>query len=98
MKTNIQSSLVKAFEKSVFERLFIESSVFNSCVESHRGYAYMLRSWIKEAYLKGNTIEEVAKMIKNSALPLDQLAEGKPLHLTKIITQLPRNSVLTVFS
>ncbi|TSE05424.1 hypothetical protein [Aquimarina algiphila] len=86
----------EVFEQKVLENLFIDSNVFDVSVASNRGYTLILRNWIKEAYLNGSTVEEVARTIKNSSLPLKELSEGKPLHLNNLITQLPRTNVSTL--
>ncbi len=95
-KPTLKKKRIENFEKKVLANLFIDSNLFDLCVSSHRGYTLILRNWIKDAYLNGDTPEEVARTIKNSSLPLKELSEGKPLHLNNIITQLPRTSESTL--
>ena len=98
LKLKSESEKINSFEKRVLKNLLIDSNVFDVCVKAHRGDTFILRNWIKDAYLRGDAPEKVARVIKNSSLPLEELAEGKPLHLNNIITQLPQTSVSTVFS
>jgi hypothetical protein len=98
MKTISKERKTESFEQKVLENLLIDSKVFNLCVNAHRGYALILRNWIKDACHKGSTPEEVALNIKDSDLPIKELIEGNPLYFNNIMLQLPQTSVLTLLS
>jgi hypothetical protein len=86
MKTNISTTIQcyykNPFEQRVFRLLSINPVLFNTCVEEHRGYALLLRRWIKEKYHNGNTAAEVAEMIKKSKLCIEAIKAGLPLYIT----------------
>lgn len=73
MKTinNVQSHFL--FEGKVCKLLQIEQCHFATYVNQNRGYALLLRNWIKESYQKGITPYEVAQIIKNSKLLVNNL-------------------------
>ncbi len=85
MKTITNSILEKQqttiFEQSVLSYLLIDPKLFDRCVHLHKGYAFLLRNWIRESYESGNTVKEVVHMIRNSKLQLDAIKVGQPLSL-----------------
>lgn len=56
------------FEKHVCSSLGIDQCHFQIYTRHHRGYAQLLRDWIRESYDEGMTAKEVAKTIKHSKL------------------------------
>ncbi|WP_103864125.1 hypothetical protein [Aquimarina sp. I32.4] len=85
MKTKTQLALrnnrVAIFEQKVWELLSVKQTLFNTCVKEHKGYAYLLRTWIQEMYYNGNTPAEVAAIIKKSNLRIDAIKVGEPLYM-----------------
>ncbi|WP_108809126.1 hypothetical protein [Aquimarina spinulae] len=88
MKENIKCVLepnqFKFFEERVFNYLFIDPKLFKTCVKEHRGYALLLRIWIKEKFYNGSTALEVAKIIKKSKLCIETINIGNPLYMTAV--------------
>jgi hypothetical protein len=85
MKTTVQARLRnnrgEPFEQKVCKLLSIKPALFNSCVKTHRGYAFLLRIWIEEKYHNGSTALEVAEMIKKSKLRIEAIKAGRPLYI-----------------
>ncbi|TSE09993.1 hypothetical protein [Aquimarina algiphila] len=61
------------FERKVCDLLRIEQCHFATYVNQNRGYALLLRNWIKESHQKGDTANEVAQTIKRSKLLVDNI-------------------------
>ncbi len=81
VKSTSKKSQTEIFEQKVFNRLLIDPKHFDCYVNTHRGYAFLLKNWIKESYENGSTVKEVVKMLKNSKLQLESINIGKPLTL-----------------
>jgi hypothetical protein len=85
MKTSVSNRIrrycEKPFEQRVLKLLSVNPVLFNTCVEEHRGYALLLRGWIKEKYHNGSTAAEVAEMIKKSKLRIEAIKAGRPLYI-----------------
>ncbi len=70
---------VSEFENTVFKSLSIDQTLFDKCVKKHRGYAFLLRNWIKEAYQNGASVNDVVLSIKKSSLKIEEIIIDKPL-------------------
>ncbi len=81
LQSNTDNKSAKKFEKEVCANLLIDPKLFDRCVHLHKGYAFLLRNWIRESYESGNTVKEVVHMIRNSKLQLDAIKVGQPLSL-----------------
>lgn len=84
IKCVVKPNQFKFFEETVFNYLFIDPRLFNTCVKEHRGYALLLRIWIKERFYKGSTALEVAEIIKKSKLCIETINTGNPLYMTAV--------------
>lgn len=80
-KPVLEPNQFKVFEETVFNYLFIAPRLFNTCVKEHRGYALLLRIWIKEKFYNGSTALEVAEIIKKSKLCIETINTGSPLYI-----------------
>ncbi|TSE05388.1 hypothetical protein [Aquimarina algiphila] len=61
------------FEKYVCSYLGIDQCHFQIYTRHHKGYALLLRNWIRESHDKGMTAKEVAKTIRSSKLIRDEM-------------------------
>ncbi len=81
LKPSIKEMQYRIFEETVFRYLLIKPMLFDACVKKQRGYALMLRRWIKEEYHKGNTAMEVARMIQKSKLSITSIQHKNSIHI-----------------
>lgn len=82
MKTIVKSSPEKEsriFEAQVLKLLHIEQWHFNYSINQYKGYAILLRNWIKDCRKQGQTTFEIADTIRKSPLVLDSITQGEAL-------------------
>ncbi|WP_438710545.1 hypothetical protein ACSTS3_16985 [Aquimarina muelleri] len=103
MKTIVKSSPEKEskiFEAEVLKLLHIEQWHFNYSIDQYKGYAILLRNWIKDCHKQGQTTFDVANTIHKSTLLLDNIREGQALCFNPIVVMntkiLPKINVNTV--
>ncbi|WP_062060139.1 hypothetical protein [Aquimarina longa] len=88
--THEKERKVRLFEERVFAQLEIKHSQFSFCVKTYRGYALLLRKWIKEFYKKGKNSCEVADLIRKSPLDINHIRQNKPLSIKEVILKNSR--------
>ncbi|GGX19140.1 hypothetical protein [Aquimarina muelleri] len=82
MKTIVKSSPEKEsriFEAQVLKLLHIEQWHFNYSIDQYKGYAILLRNWIKDCRKQGQTTFDIANTIRKSSLALESISQGEAL-------------------
>ncbi|WP_438711860.1 hypothetical protein ACSTS3_04710 [Aquimarina muelleri] len=92
MRTIVKSSPEKEsriFEAQVLKLLHIEQWHFNYSIDQYKGYAILLRNWVKDCRKQGQTTFDVANTIRKSPLVLESISQGKALYFNALVTMPP---------